>query len=248
MGKRRTIQATEPGAASALLDPAAKEKLQRAAESVGLSVEQLIDLAYHSGAVDPELSLPSGKVTVDELGKRMWGELQKVSKPARTEWFGNLEEAQRTALIITLSDRGYRPEVISLELGVPSIKVREIANAYSDKIGFQVTQMRLSTIAGNLQLAAERAMEGLLGKEDYKGYFDVQKKMIELLQSMGIVDQAIQRIEVTQRTEQSQTQVQEDINAMIDIERKKQARLLELERAGRVQIDEVPELEFEKEQ
>ena len=236
------------GAGSALLDSDAKEKLKKAARYVGLSVAQLVDLAYHHGALTPgekERGVSNG-LTLGDLGKRMWGDLQKVMQGDRARWFHELLEPQQVALIATLMDQGYRPEVIGLELQVPSVRVREIMHSYADKIGFQVTEMRLTTIAGNLQQVAERAMEGLLQSGDFKGYFMVEKQRIELLQSLGIVDRAIQRLEVTHKDETGSS-VQNDIEAMIEIERKRQARIEEIGRSGEVQMDEVPELAFEKE-
>ena len=235
------------GSDSALVDPEAGKKLEQAASAIGLSVRQLAVLVAASGA----LALPPAgsdgitfTLTLGELGKRMWGELQKVAAPERAAWFQELLEPQRIALVVTLLDQGYRPEVVSRELGVPAMQIREWQNGYADRIGAQVTQLRLSTIAGHVQLAAERAMAGLLEQGDYKGFFDVQQRFVKILQSLGIVDQAIHRVEVTHKHEDG---TKAEIDAMIELEKKKQRRVQEIAMANGQQVDEVPTLEFEKE-
>lgn len=244
MGRRRDQPAT---AASALVDPAARQKLEAAAEAAGLTLAQLVDLVHDSGAMSIPPDAPDGvtfTLTLGELGKRMWAELQQVLVPERAEWFSKLLEPQQIAMIVTLRDEGFRPEIISRELGIPSVRVREVHDQYADRIGAQVTQIRLSTIAGHVQLAAERAMEGLKAEGDWKGYFAVQRDVVKVLQSLGIVDQAIHRVEVTHKIEDNR---QAEIDAILEIERKKQRRRIEIETATGAKLDEVPVLEFEKE-
>lgn len=244
MGKRRDQPAT---AASALVDPAARQKLELAAEAAGLTLAQLVDLVHDSGAMSVPPDSSDGittTLTLGELGKRMWAELQQVLLPERAAWFAELLEPQQIAMIVTLCDEGFRPEIISRELGISSVRVREVRDQYADRIGAQVTQIRLSTIAGHVQLAAERAMEGLKAAGDWKGYFAVQRDVVKVLQSLGIVDQAIHRVEVTHKIEDNR---QAEIDAILEIERKKQKRRIEIETASGATIDAVPQLEFEKE-
>lgn len=244
MGRRRDQAAT---AASALVDPAARQKLEVAAEAAGLTLAQLVDLVHDSGAMSTPPDASDGittTLTLGELGKRMWAELQQVLLPERAEWFTQLLEPQQIAMIVTLCDEGFRPEIISRELGISSVRVREVRDQYADRIGAQVTQIRLSTIAGHVQIAAERAMEGLKAAGDWKGYFAVQRDVVKVLQSLGIVDQAIHRVEVTHKIEDNR---QAEIDAILEIERKKQRRRIEIETASGATLDAVPQLEFEKE-
>jgi hypothetical protein len=244
MGRRREQAAT---AASALVDPAARQKLELAAEAAGLTLAQLVDLVHDSGAMSTPPDAPDGvttTLTLGELGKRMWGELQQVLLPHRAAWFQELLEPQQIALVVTLRDEGFRPEIIARELGISSVRVREVHDQYADRIGAQVTQVRLSTIAGHVQLAAERAMEGLKADGDWKGYFAVQRDVVKVLQSLGIVDQAIHRVEVTHKIEDNR---QAEIEAMLELERKKAKRKLEITVADGTTLDPVPQLEFEKE-
>jgi hypothetical protein len=244
MGRRRDQAAT---AASALVDPDAKRKLELAAEAAGLTLAQLVDLVHDSGALTVAPDTPDGittTLTLGDLGKRMHGELMKVFAPERMAWFEQLLEPQQVALMVTLVDEGYRPEIIARDLGIPSARVRATYDQYADRIGAQVTQVRLSTIAGHVQLAAERAMAGLKASGDWKGYFGVQKDVVKVLQSLGIVDQAIHRVEVTHKIEDNK---QAEIDSMLELERKKQKRRIEIETADGVRLDPVPQLEFEKE-
>jgi hypothetical protein len=233
---------------SALVDPEARRKLEAAAAAAGLTMAQLVDLVHDSGAMALPPDAPDGittTLTLGDLGLRLWGELQQVVAGDRTEWFGRLLESQKIALIVALADRGIRPELIARDLNLPSTQVRAVLDQYADRIGAQVTQVRLSTIAGHVQLAAERAMEGLRQEGDWKGYFGVQKDVVKILQSLGIVDQAIHRVEVTHKMEDN---TQAEIEAMLELERKKDRRKIEISAATTATLDAVPQLEFEREE
>lgn len=238
-----------PGPDSALVHPDARERLERAAEAAGLTLAQLADLMVDSGALSvPPAKTPDGLVatmTVRDLGHRLFQEIQAVSRDERADWFEKLLDAQRVALVVALHDRGFRPEVISRELGRPSQEIRAWIDSYADRVGMQVTQLRLSTIAGHVMLAAEKAMQGLEAENDWKGYFSIQEKLVKILQSLGIVDQAIHRVEVTHRHEDNR---QAEIEQILEIERKKQKRLLEIQMADQQEFDQVPKLEFETEE
>lgn len=244
MGRQRE---TVVAPVSAMIDPEAAKRLERAAEAAGLTLAQLVDLVHDSGALGVPPDAPDGittTLTLGDVGTRMWGELQGVMLPERTAWFAELLPAQQIALVVTLIDKGYRPEVVARDLGIPSTRVREWVDQYADRIGAQVTQLRLSTIAGHVQLAAERAMEGLQNSGDWKGYFGVQEKLVKILQSLGIVEQAIHRVEVTHKMEDT---TKSEIEAMLELERKKQRRLDEIAKSNGVTLDAVPKLEFEDE-
>jgi hypothetical protein len=220
----------------------------RAAAAAGCTVAQLVDLVKDSGALSEPPDTHDGitfTLTLKDLGRRLWHELQAVAVPDRTEWFQALLEPQKIGLVVTLVEQGFRPEIIARELGVPSLQVREWHNTYADRIGAQVTQIRLTTLAGHVQMAAERAQEGLQLKGDWKGYFSITEKMVGILQSLGVVDKAIQRVEVTHRHEDNKS---EDIDALIELEKKERRRLEELKVANDEKLDQVPELSFDKEQ
>lgn len=243
----RSSEQSVAGAGSALVQPHARELLERAAEASGLTLAQLVDLVHDSGALSVAPDAPDGvtnTLSLGELGKRMWGELQAVAKPDRCQWFLDLMPPQQVALVVTVADQGYRPEIIARDLGITATRVREIIDHYADRVGAQVTQVRLSTIAGHVQIAAERAMEGLHRNGDWKAYFGVQKDVVKILQSLGIVDQAIHRVEVTHKLEDN---TKAEIDAMLELERKQQRRLDEIARSQGIQMDAVPKLEFEEE-
>jgi hypothetical protein len=233
-----------------LFDPKAKEKLQRAADSIGLSLQQLIDLVADSGAMtvppaqDKDGFTPS--LTMRDLGKRMWTELQGTLRPQRSEWFATLLRQQQVALVVTLREQGYRSEVVGQELGLPPLEVARIYNEHADNIGAQVANIRLNTLAGHVQLAAERAQEGLMKQEEWKAYFAVTKDLVAILQSLGIVDSAVRRVEVTHNVNFGEQQKAE-VDAMVQLELKKQKRIEELKVADFSLIDEVPALRLEGE-
>lgn len=235
-----------PGSDAALMDPGARQKLEAAAEAAGLSMAQLVDLVHDSGALATKPDEPDGitfVLTLKELGYRLWGELRAIPPGDRSEWFDGLLQAQQIAIIVACNDHGIRAEVIARDLGLSPLEVRRIVDGYADRIGAQVTQVRLTTIAGKVQMAAERAMEGLLAKEDYKGFFSIQEKVVAILQSLGIVDQAIHRVEVTHKLGDNTAA---EIDAMLEIERKRRVRVEEIKQAEAVVHDTVPQLDFER--
>lgn len=245
MGKKRDQSVNAAG--SALLRADARALLEKAMAATGLTMAQLVDLVHDSGAMATPPDSPDGvtrTVTLADLGTRMWAELQQEQKEDRSAWFAKLLPPQQVALVVAVADKGFRPEVIARDLGLPTARVREILDQYADRIGAQVTQVRLSTIAGHVQLAAERAMEGCAKADDWKGYFGIQKDMVKILQSLGIVDQAIHRVEVTHKIEDN---TKAEIDAMLELERKRQRRMDEIAQAQGVQLDQVPQLEFENE-
>jgi vacuolar-type H+-ATPase subunit I/STV1 len=87
-------------------------------------------------------------------------------------------------------------------------------------------------------------MEGMQREGDWKGFFSVQEKLVKVLQSLGIVDQAIHRVEVTHKMEDN---TKAEIEAMLALERKQQKRLDEIARSQGITLDAVPKLEFENE-
>ena len=99
--------------------------------------------------------------------------------------------------------------------------------------------MRLNTLVGNLQIAAERAGEGAMEKDDWGTYWRVQKEMIALLQSLGIVKQAIRKVEVAHHFDDQKSA---ELEAILELERKQAARREELKRADFQLTDEVPQL------
>lgn len=233
-----------------LFDPEAKDKLQRAADSIGLSLQQLVDLVADSGA----LTIPPSKdkdgftstLTMRDLGKRMWTELQVKLRPERSEWFATLLRQQQVALVVTLREEGYRSEVIAGELGMSPLEVTRIYNEHADNIGAQVANIRLNTLAGHVQIAAERAQQGLMEQGEWAAYFRVSKDLVAILQSLGIVDSAVRRVEVTHNVNFGEQQKAE-VDAMVQLELKKQKRLEEIKQADFSLVDEVPALKLEGE-
>jgi hypothetical protein len=233
-----------------ILDPKAKDKLEQAAAAVGLSFQQLVELVSDSGA----LASPPAKdkdgftptITMRDLGRRMWTELQITQRPERAKWFTTLLRPQQVALIVTLREQGYRSEVIGHELQMDPLEVARLFNEHADNIGAQVSQIRLNTLAGHIQLAYERAQEGLIKQEEWGAYFRVTKEMVGLLQSLGIVDSAVRRVEVTHNVNFGEQQKAE-VEAMVQLELKKKKRIEEIKQADFVMVDTVKGLKLEGE-
>ena len=236
MGEPRTRRA-KGGVDSALVDPKAKARLETAAEAAGLDLEGLVNLVVDSGAVAlPPSDGVSESYSLEDLGAQMHAQMPPNGRP---EWFDELVETQQVALVALLRARGYSSMVIARDFGMTELLVNKIYSRYADDLGAQVINVRLNTLVGNLQLAAERAGEGAMMKEDWGTYWRVQKEMIALLQSLGIVKKAIQKVEVAHHFDD---QKGAELEAMLDLERKQAARQEEIKRADFEVTDEVPQL------
>ena len=220
-----------------IANPAAREQLERAAAAAGLSVQELADLVFESGVTPPKA--PDGVVqryTLEDLGTRLWGTMQTVPRGARASWFGALVPAQKAAMIVVMRDNGFRTEVIAREFGITTEDVLRTWNAYAGQLGAQVVGIRLDTIAGQLQLASEHAQQIAIKDCDASTFWRIEKEKIELLQSLGIVDKAIQKVEHTHKIDDQQ---KAEIEELFKLRQKQQMRKIEISKAA--EISEKPD-------
>jgi hypothetical protein len=219
----------------------AKAKLENAAIAAGLTIEQLADLVFESGIVPPKASDGiTERYTLKDLGSRLWATMQAEPKDERAAWFAELVPSQKTAVIVALRDQGYRSEVIANDLSLEMADVVRIWNTYGSQLGAQVVGIRLDTIAGQLQLAAERAQQMAAEDGDHSAYWRIHKEFVAMLQSIGIVDQAIRKVQVTHKLDEEQKQ---QIEALAALRQKQGQRKLEIKvlTNNEQQGDELPE-------
>jgi hypothetical protein len=224
---------------SALVDPDVRDRLVCAAEAAGLeSIEALADLVADSGllAVPPADGVTE-RYTLEDLGVQMRSQMSAVLPTDRPEWFGKLVETQQIAIVAVLRARGYSSQVIATDFGIDPIAVNKTFARYADELGGQVVNIRLNTLVGNMQLAGERAAEGAMEKKDWGTYWRIQKETIALLQSLGIVKKAIQKVEIAHTFDD---QKQAELDGILDIERKRRARSEEIKTADFEVLDPVP--------
>lgn len=222
MGRRASALATEPASAAGN----AKELLQAAADAVGMDPKELAKLAIDLLGKDaPKTGL---SVTRKDLGLTLWREMQGVAKAGRKDWYGKLADEQQISLIVALRHEGYRADVIARDLGVTQHHVTDLYHRYSSTVGAQVSVIRIDTILGLMTTDLDLAQEGMRANGDWKGYWAARKDYIKLLQELGIVERAAQRIEVTHNFEQAK---QAEIDGILDIERKRAKRIEEIKQA-----------------
>lgn len=202
------------------------ELLQQAAASSGMDPKALAQLAID--AYGAELTKTGESVTRQDLGKALWRELQAVAKENRSKWYNKLATEQQISLIVALRHEGYRPDIIARDLGITAFLVNDLYHRYAATIGSQISVIRTDTILGMMTIDLELAQEGLRANGDWNGFWRVRKDYIKLMQDLGIVERAAQRIEVTHNFEQAK---QVEIDKMLELERKKAARLEEIKRA-----------------
>lgn len=212
-----------------IANPAARAQLEAAASAAGLTVEQLADLVFESGVVPPKAK--DGVVdryTLKELGERLWGALQTTPRDERAAWFAALVPVQQSAMIAVLRDHGFRSETIARDLGIGVDQVMRQWNIYAGRLGEQVVGIRLDTIAGQLQLASEKAQEMAIQAGDHRSYWQVEREKIEVLQSIGIVDKAINKTEVVHKIDDEQKQEIERLYKLRDKQQRRKIEVTEL--------------------
>lgn len=241
MSRERTVRTK--GKRTALVDPKVKLRLQAAAEAAGVdSIVELTDLVIDSGAAGIPPDGVSESYSAEELGVQMRLAVPPTAAD-RPAWFRSLVDTQQVSLVSLLRQRGYSSGVIAEDFGIDPIQVNKIYSKYADDLGAQVVNVRLNTLVGSLQLAGERASEGAMHKEDWSTYWRIQKEMIALLQSLGIVKSAIRKVEVAHTFDDQKSS---ELDALLDLERKQQARREELKRIEVTVVDPVPALDLPK--
>lgn len=216
--------------APALASPELLAKLERAAAAAGCSVQELADLVFEAGVKPtPTTDGITQVYTLEDLGKRLWGTMQSVPKAERAAWFAQLVPTQQTAVVVVLRDQGFRTEVIARELQLNPLDVVRTWNAYAGQLGAQVVGIRLDTIAGQLQLAAERAQEMAIAKDDPKTFWSIEKDKVAVLQTLGVVDRAVQRIEHTHKIDDEQKAELERLAELRNKQGKRRIEVAELE-------------------
>jgi len=222
-----------------IASPEAGAIIERAATAAGLSVEGLTNLIVDSGAIAlPPSDGITERYTLEDLGLRLWGMMQEQRPSQRIEWFNNMVPAQQTAVIVVLRNRGYSTDTVAREFGLSVAEVQRTWNKHADDLGAQVVGLRLNTIAGQMQMASERAQQLAIENDDAATYWRIEKERIAMLQSLGIVDRAIHKVEV-QHSFNDQTKV--EINALLELERKKREATARIAMSnGEDKVDDVP--------
>lgn len=195
---------------------------RRAAEAVGISVEELADLMVDGGvtALPPSDGITQ-RYSLEDLGLKLWTEMQEHPRSRRGEWFQGLLEPQQVAVIVVLRNRGYSSHVIAQDLGISPMWVARTFNKHADELGAQVVGLRLNTIAGQMQIIAEKAIEAEFEKGNGRAAWSIEKDRIGVLQSLGIVDQAVHKSEVTHRFDDA---TRLELDALVQLEQKKLAQ------------------------
>lgn len=237
MVKKRTIK--PKGKSSGLLgNPKAKALVDQAAELIGCSAQELADYVVDSGLLaTPITDGITDSYTLDELGKRLWATMQEQPRHRRQEWYQGLIPRQQAAVVTVMRDAGFSSQTIASDFAISAIDVTDIWNEHATKLGEKVIGLRLDTIAGNIQLAAERAQQMAVEKGDASTYWRIAKELVAAFQSIGIVDRAIHKVEVNHNFDGERERL---VNEMLNLERKKQTRQEEIKRIECEVSDEVP--------
>lgn len=229
-------------APSITADPEMKAKLKTAAASIGVSIDELADMVIDGGLRPPKENLTQ-QYSLEDLGQRLWSELQTYARPLREEWFEKLTELQQRALIVVLRDRGHASIAIANEFHVPLNQVIRTWNTYCDELGSQITGMRLETIVGRLTAMAERAQQMALDACDHKALWVIAREHIEALQSLGVVDRAIHRVD-HHHLHAIDAEKRAELDEMVKLEMKKEKRYEEIKLAEATVVvsDRLPQL------
>lgn len=231
-------------ASSALVDGGAADRIAVAAKAAGLSVDQLVDLVADSGllAEKPPDGI-SEVLSLEDLGARLHNLSCSKPRSERAQWFRGLVETQQKALLTVLRERGYATAVIAQDYDIDPMLVVQAHNAFADNLGKNVVNTRLSTLAGHMQLAAERAQQGAMEKDDWSTFWKIHKEMVMLLQSMGVIDRAAQKIEVDSRVTVGVEEKNAEIEALLRVAKMGETRRLEITKTEADSEESIPDEE-----
>jgi hypothetical protein len=164
--------------------------------------------------------------------------MQEEPRHMRAKWFAGLAPHQQAAVIVVLRDKGFATSVVANEFKIPQMEVIRTWNKHADDLGAQVVGTRLNTIAGNLQIMAERAQHGAMEKGDHATMWRIQKELTKVLQDLGIVDRAVHRVNVS-HTFDAQKKV--ELEGLLELERKQARRAEEVKLIEAEVTDDIPE-------
>lgn len=226
----------------AATDPDLVAKIALAAKAINLTPQQMVDAIVDGGLVampeeDGDVGITQ-TYTLEDMGMRMWSQMQSLPPSKRQIWFGGLAPKQQIAMVVVLRSRGYATDVIATDLGIGQRRVASIWNEHADDIGSQVIGLRLSTIAGQTQIVAERAMHLCAEQGDGKSMWKIKKELVGVYQQLGIVDRAVHQVEITHKFDDQQ---KAEIDKMVELAAKKAKREDEIKRIEVTVIDEVPD-------
>lgn len=222
------------------------DTLRRAADSVGISVADLVTMAVDSGVKAlPAVSQLTEETTLEDLGQRLWGIAQGQVRSKRASWFSDLAPAQQDALIVVLRARGHSSQTIAQDFGVGLARVTSSYNKHADSLGRPLVNIRMATLAGQLQLMAERSQEMAMKKDDPATFWRIAKDFVGVLQTMGIVDKAAQRIDVDHKVTIGEGQKEAAIDRLISVREKQRMRHEEIKKAEVELLDEQLPEEFD---
>lgn len=230
---------TRAAASTALVDPEAAKKVALAAQAAGFeSTGQFLDFVCDSGllATPPKDGI-TATFTLEDLGMHLWNKMQANPVDRRSAWFHGMVPTQQTAICVVLRSRGFSTLNIAREFACEERVVRGAWSKYADDLGAQVVGVRLTTIAGELQARMEQISEALMEKGDHATAWRVQKDYTKLLQDLGIVDRAKQRIEVTHKIDEEQ---KAELDQLMTLRDKKLKRAEEIKVIEAEVFDEVP--------
>ena len=91
-----------------------------------------------------------------------------------------------------------------------------------------LSDLQLSTVVTNLLGAAEKATTALEEAKDWKAFWAVHYDLVKALQGLGVFGAQEKPIDPSELRDQQQ----QEIAALLDLERKKRERALQMHREG----------------
>lgn len=221
-------------------DPQVMKRLEDAARAAGLgSVEELVDLIVDSGvSARPPVDPLTERMTLQDLGERLWVVATATQRDARREWFERLAPVQQTAIVTVLRTRGYSAIAISNDFGIEQLEVERIYAEHTTKLGAQVLGVRLDTLAGQISEAKQRAQQIAAEKGDGAALWRIEKEFVGVMQDLGVLERAAHKVEVVGRASEAKAAALQQITELAE---KRARRRIEIQKVDKEVIDAAPE-------
>jgi len=212
----------------ALAEPEAGATLQAAAAAVGLTPQRLAELALVSFPPIASVGMTQ-EVELRDVGESLYRRLSdKKLIEERCALFDGLTTEQKTILVLWLCEQGFAPSSIA-QLGWEETRIRRLWMQRSEDLGKQVQGVSLQVLVGAIQSRYEQVTEMAKKKGDYRAMMLFEKDRVALLQSLGVVEQAVRRhsIEVTHKVEDA---MQNELDRILELREKAKVRELAWEK------------------
>lgn len=156
--------------------------------------------------------------------------------------FSRLTPDEQRALLGHVRDQeGVAPIALAIRFGVNLSAIRALLAYTDEQLGLQTLRTTHFAHVGRLVAAAETATDQLAKEGKWLAYWKVHRELHQDLQRLGVIREVPRALQV-QHEHALRTDQAAEIDRLLELERKRDARLEEIQRAKVELLDPLPAL------